>query len=410
MDLTAIADDLTGACDVGAELAAAGHRVRVVVTPGGTTTADGDAITIVNTQSRALSAASATARVRDALRGRPADLVLKKIDTALRGHLGAELDAVAAPVFVLAAIPSAGRVTRDGCQWFGGQPLAATEFARDPEGAGPESSIAKVVARESSRRVAVLGRELVAAGGLADEVARARDTGIDVFVLDAETDADVATGVAAILELPRPLCLAGSIALAAALARHRRPHADATAADVARVPLPALIVNGSLHSRAREQTEAAVAAGLAVAVLVPADGDADVVQRVASATVAALAAGSSVVVTPATAATAPPGEALRATERRLADVVGAIAARTRIASLVLIGGETSYAILSALAADTLAIRGRVAPLISYGTIVTGVLADTVLVTKGGSGGAPDALARLLAAEVDAPARTAGARS
>lgn len=410
MDLTAIADDLTGACDVGAELAAAGHRVRVVVAPDGAATSADDAVTIVNTQSRALPASEARARVHAALQARPADVVLKKIDTALRGHLGAEIDAVAAPVFVLAAIPSAGRVTRDGCQWFGGRPLAATEFARDPEGAGPESSIAKVVARESERRVAVLGCELIGAGRLADAVARGRRDGVDVFVVDAETDADVASAVAAILALPRPVCLAGSIALAAALARHRDPGSGAPTATAERVPLPALIVNGSLHSRAREQTDAVVAAGLAVAMPLPSEDGADVAERVATAASVALAAGSSVVVTPAPPTVVPAGAALRATERRLTDVVGAIAARTTIGSLVLIGGETSYAILTALAADTLAISGRVAPLIAYGMIMAGALAGTVVVTKGGSGGAPDALARLLGSALDSSPRTARARA
>jgi uncharacterized protein YgbK (DUF1537 family) len=111
----AIADDLTGACDVAAELALAGRRVRVAVDAERVAPADGDdAIVVVNTQSRALDPRAAYARVRAALDARPARVVLKKIDTALRGHLGAELDAavdlLAAPAFVLAAIPAAGRV------------------------------------------------------------------------------------------------------------------------------------------------------------------------------------------------------------------------------------------------------------------------------------------------------------
>src|SRR5262245_59355225 len=133
--LTVIADDVTGACDVGAELAAAGFAVRVSVGSGpnaGPTgvAAGGDVVQVINTQSRTLSARHAYERVLGLLRKRPADLVLKKIDTALRGHLGAELDAVldglgAVAVFVLPAIPAAGRVTRGGRQWFGGRLLGA---------------------------------------------------------------------------------------------------------------------------------------------------------------------------------------------------------------------------------------------------------------------------------------------
>jgi uncharacterized protein YgbK (DUF1537 family) len=401
MELTAIADDLTGACDVGAELAAAGQRVRVVVAPGDAVALSAGEIAIVNTQSRAVAPAAATARVRAALRGRPVEVVLKKIDTALRGHLGAEIDALDAPVFVLPAIPAAGRVTRGGCQWFNGTPLAATEFARDPEGPGAESSVAAVIARESARRVAVLGRDVVAEGRLTAEVDRGRRAGVDVFVVDAETDADVAYAVRAILDLPRPVCLAGSIALAAAVARDIGGSRPAVA-DVARVPLPALIVNGSLHSRARAQTRALVAAGLAVTV--PSTADAG------DQACAALAAGSNVVLAAPPSDTVPDAAAMRATEHRLAETVRAIALTVPVPTLVSIGGETSFAILTALAAATLAITGRIAPLVACGTIAAGVAAGTVLVSKGGSGGEPDVIARLLAASAEAPGRTAEGRS
>lgn len=397
----AIADDLTGACDVAAELAAAGRRVRVVVEPGAALACD-DAITIVNTQSRSLRPADAAARVRAALRGGAATTLLKKIDTALRGHLGAELDAacdvLGAPAFVLAAIPAAGRVTRDGCQWFGDRPLAETEFARDPEGAGAISSIPEVLARESGRRAAVVSRDVVRAGGLAAEVARRRGEGVGVFVMDAETDADVRAAVDAIQALPKPVCLAGSIALAAALAASLDGALDSGSTEGAvSLPTPALVVSGSLHSRARAQVAAVLGAGNAVAVPLPA-GDAGAVTRaeaVAAAT-RALAAGTTVVLAAPPAADVPAEAALRATERCVADTVAAIAAATGIPSLVLIGGETSYAVLVRLAAGAIEVHGRIAPLVAHGTIVYGPAAGTRLVTKGGSGGEPDVIAAALA--------------
>jgi D-threonate/D-erythronate kinase len=397
--LTTIADDLTGACDVGAELAAAGHRVRVSVEAGVVLPPADGCIPIVNTQSRALDPGRAYARVRDALSTRRAPLVLKKIDTALRGHLGAEidgaLDALAAPVFVLAAIPAAGRVTRDGCQWFGGRLLATTEFASDPEGPGRESSIPAVLARESERRASVIGRDVVAAGRLAATVTSARTDGVEVFVVDAESDDDVRAAVAAILALPRPLCLAGSIALAAALAPHLEASAVSTVEPDAGVPLPALIVSGSLHSRAREQVGAVVAAGLATA-LPMADGGDTATRGMVLAVRRALAAGRSIVVAPAAPVGVPTADALRATERRLAELVAAVAQEGPIPTLIAIGGETSYAVLTRLGASALAIDGRIAPLIARGAILSGAAAGSILITKGGSGGDADALVRLLA--------------
>lgn len=393
----AIADDLTGACDVAAELAASGQRVRVVVAPGASPEST-EGLTIVNTQSRALSAAAAAARVRDALRGR-APVVLKKIDTALRGHLGAELDAacdvLAAPAFVLAAIPAAGRVTRDGCQWFGGRLLAATEFARDPEGPGAVSSIVEVLARESPRAAAVVGRDVVRTGALAALVARRRLDGIGVFVLDAESDEDVRMAVTAILALPRPVCLVGSIALAAALV----PHLDGVpiARGVAAIPGPALIVSGSLHSRAREQIAAVVAAGIAVRLPLPAPDAGDAARTaLVVAAASALAAGTSVVLAPSPPVGVPSEAALRATEQLLADAVAAITGMVSMATLVLIGGETSHGVLVRLDAGEIEVTGRIAPLIAHGTIRRGRAAGTRVITKGGSGGEPNVIAAALA--------------
>jgi uncharacterized protein YgbK (DUF1537 family) len=102
-----------------------------------------------------------------------------------------------------------------------------------------------------------------------------------------------------------------------------------------------------------------------------------------------------VVLAPPPAASVPTASALRATETALAETVAAIAATTPLATLVLIGGETSYAVLMRLAAGVIAIHGRVAPLVALGTIQHGVAAGATVVTKGGSGGDPDVIAALL---------------
>jgi hypothetical protein len=91
----AIADDLTARAT---SRPSRGRRtpVRVEVAPGASADAHddvydaGDDLVVVNTQSRALTLAMAAERVRRQERHAP--LALKKIDTALRGHLSAELD------------------------------------------------------------------------------------------------------------------------------------------------------------------------------------------------------------------------------------------------------------------------------------------------------------------------------
>jgi uncharacterized protein YgbK (DUF1537 family) len=157
-----------------------------------------------------------------------------------------------------------------------------------------------------------------------------------------------------------------------------------------------LIVNGSLHTRARAQVDAVLATGQAIALV--GTGTAAVARDAA----AALARGTTVVLAPAPASSVPTAEALRATETALAETVAAIAAATPLATLVLIGGETSYAVLTRLAAGAIVVHGRVAPLVALGTIQRGVAAGTTVITKGGSGGDPDVIAASLRGAEERP--------
>lgn len=401
--LEVIADDVTGACDVGAELAAAGFAVRVAV-DGDPGEEDADTVRVVNTQSRAIRASDAYARVLRVARRRSVDLLLKKIDTALRGHLGAELDAAidglgAAAAFVVPAIPAAGRVTRDGCQWFSGRRLADTEFATDPEGHGAESAVAAVVGRESRRRVEVIALSTVRAGMLPERARTLMRAGVEVFVVDAETDDDLAAAATGILELPRPLCIAGSIGIAAAVAAAVRG-AEPRVLSLAAFPAPALIVCGSLHSTARLQLDRVCGAGHAERLpMRETRGDADhdaATRAIVERARAVLASGRSVVVAaPPANGALDPGDR-RAVERTLAEITrDVLRGHTMAATLVLIGGETSHAIFRALGTTELAVDGRVAPLVAVGVITRGGGAGMRVVVKGGSGGDPDILRVLL---------------
>ncbi|TMA37061.1 MAG: four-carbon acid sugar kinase family protein, partial [Deltaproteobacteria bacterium] len=133
--LRIIADDLTGACDIGAEMLP--WPAGVVVQPAAGGSSPAGALGVRNTQSRTLSPAEAASRVSgvlDDLRIGWSGIVLKKIDTGLRGPLGAEIDAAmdvlgASEAFVLPAIPEVGRTTEQGRQMIGGVPVHRTAFA-----------------------------------------------------------------------------------------------------------------------------------------------------------------------------------------------------------------------------------------------------------------------------------------
>ena len=131
-----LADDFTGANDAGVSLAETGMRVDVAFDEH----YQGDAqALILNRDSRALTKTEAVRRVSALLQKREGSVAprwaVKKIDSTLRGNVGAEIEtmmqALACSLAIVApAYPSAGRVTQGGRCYVNGVLLTETEFAR----------------------------------------------------------------------------------------------------------------------------------------------------------------------------------------------------------------------------------------------------------------------------------------
>lgn len=148
-----IADDLTGAADAALPFWRAGQRAVVMVDPSGPWPAAAGVVAIC-THSRALSERSA-ARVVAAVAARlPVGARwFKKIDSTLRGWVGAETRALQAAqpgrtVIFAPSYPSCGRTWEaDGSYQVGGLPLAETEFAADVTGLAGDSSLHRFLQR-----------------------------------------------------------------------------------------------------------------------------------------------------------------------------------------------------------------------------------------------------------------------
>jgi uncharacterized protein YgbK (DUF1537 family) len=246
MALTIMADDLTGACDAGT-LFAGRAPVPVTVWPAAPVVAE---VAVVDTESRHIDREAASARVSGAAASRPAATSwFKKIDSTLRGHVGAEivalLEATGAPSAVTCpAFPSEGRVVLDRVLWVDG---AATAHVVD------------VIRSESDRPLAWVPLAEVRAGAVALAARLARLAGM-IAVADAETDDDLDTIVGAALALEQVPLLAGSAGLALPLAAR-------LGLSAGRAALPGgrwLIVAGSLHEATRRQLARARRAGLRV--------------------------------------------------------------------------------------------------------------------------------------------------
>ncbi|MDR9809772.1 four-carbon acid sugar kinase family protein [Rhizobium hidalgonense] len=120
-----IADDLTGALDTGTPFAAAGLSVAVAVDVEAArdAIATGCDVLVVNTASRALNEHEAAERIRlavEMLGGAKPGIVMKKIDSRLKGNVAAESLALAGAlglrnILVAPAIPDQERLTYRGC-------------------------------------------------------------------------------------------------------------------------------------------------------------------------------------------------------------------------------------------------------------------------------------------------------
>ncbi|MFJ2354809.1 four-carbon acid sugar kinase family protein [Frigoribacterium sp. NPDC087798] len=402
--ITVIADDLSGAAETAEQFRLRGHETVVSL---GVPAGPAAAVTVVDVGTRAGTAEEARVAI-DTLPLTTGALVLKKTDSLWRGHVGPELEALAArgyDLVVAGALPALGRTVVHGRPLVDGRPLAETPFWHlEPHGA--PSTLAELV----DRPTVLVGLDVVRSGPDASAAhLDAALAGGAVLLVDAETDDDLAAVVDAVLRLVaapgvrRPVALAGSAALAAALADavapESSPEAGFHASDGAGVrdeagprdgaERPVLVVVGSAAEVARGHADALAATGADVHVLDPADDAGLLVE----ATRASLSR-SSVAVLTVTARRLPDPLVGSAA---LAEVVARIDADVEL-DLVLTGGETARAVLDRLTTTTLRPlaqleHGAVLSLAGDGRGAAGY--DRLVATKPGSFGGPTVLADLV---------------
>jgi uncharacterized protein YgbK (DUF1537 family) len=174
-----IADDLSGAAELGAVGLRHGLRAELVV--AGHCGSEADLI-CVDTDSRGCNAAEAGALARAAAReltNAGAQWIYKKVDSVLRGQIVVEVRGVMTELnlpraLLVPANPSLGRVIRDGKYFVGGELLHETEFARDPQHPRHSSAVNELL-RGAEVRVCKLSDPLPEAGIVVGEAASADD-------------------------------------------------------------------------------------------------------------------------------------------------------------------------------------------------------------------------------------------
>lgn len=196
-----IADDLTGANDTGAILAQNGFMVGTILRKGHMEQFRNYDVLCISTNSRGISRDEAYERIRKAAELFPkSDSILysKRIDSTLRGNVGAEIDSILDYLgqeyraVVVASFPGSGRVSVGNILLVNGVPLQLTEVAKDPTAPVHTSRITDIVKQQSKYNVGYIGLEKVveSSGGLLEElIEKAGDN--QIIVIDAQNNRDI---------------------------------------------------------------------------------------------------------------------------------------------------------------------------------------------------------------------------
>ena len=407
----AVADDLTGATDLGLMLARAGMSVvqAIGVPREGVPLPEADAC-VVALKSRTIPAAEAVemslASAR-ALRAAGARQILFKycstFDSTDEGNIGPVMDALmaelGAPVTVACpAFPENGRTIYKGHLFVGDLLLSDSSMKDHPLTPMTDANLVRVLARQSRHTVGLVPFEVVDAGAEAirDVLGQALREGTGALVLDAVTDAHLVAIGEAVADMP---LITGGSGIAMGLPdAYRRLGllGEASAADAdPYVPGRTAILAGSCSAKTLAQVAAAAEAGIAHRRLDPA-------ALVAEATpVAGLAdwAADQRADRPVMIVSSDTPEKVRALQREhgkgaVAEAVehtmGALATalvERGFRRLIVAGGETSGAVIGALGIEALRIGREIDPGVPWTYSTTAE--PLALALKSGNFGAED---------------------
>ncbi len=413
--LGAIADDFTGATDLASTLVNQGMRTcQVIGVPDDDVdTADAQAV-VVALKSRtspveqAVSASLAAARW---LRRRGARQLVFKVcstfDSTARGNIGPVADALADEVgatlqVVCPAFPANGRTVYQGHLFVGSQLLSESSMKDHPLTPMRDASLPRLLGAQTRRGIGLVPHQRVAAGSdeVAAQLAALAADGLAYAVVDAVCDDDLDTIGAALAD--QPLVTGGS-GIARGLPRNFRDRGllgPAATPMLPRVAGRAVVLAGSCSRATRGQVEAAgrhwprreldvegILAGDAVvdqAMDWVAGQDADTpVLLYTSADPARIGEIQ------ARHGREQAGEQVEAAFGQLACALRGTGARRMIVA----GGETSGAVVSALGIRALTIGAEIDPGVPWTTTPGG---DMALALKSGNFGGEDFFARALA--------------
>ncbi|MFV0378149.1 MAG: four-carbon acid sugar kinase family protein [Mangrovibacterium sp.] len=154
--IAVIADDFTGAAEIGGVGLQRGLKVQVETEVSGAGKPD---LLVISADTRSMNLLDACTRIEQittALLQLKPRVIYKKIDSVLRGHVYDELEVQRCVsgknrILVVPANPHFKRIIRDGIYYIDEIPLGETSFANDPEFPHNTSKVAELIGKGSAK-------------------------------------------------------------------------------------------------------------------------------------------------------------------------------------------------------------------------------------------------------------------
>ena len=393
LDVAIVADDLTGALDAAAPFAGRGLETRILLDfeQAAAAVETNTRVLSLTSESRHLSPTAADERVwnatRAALAGAPR-ILLKKIDSTLRGNIAAEIMAGLRAtglqhVLIAPAVPRHGRIMREGEVFMNGVPLRQTEIGADALSPPPSAPLPQIL-RAASKDLIVHVWTRGAAFALNVEA------GIHAYVADCETETDLdAIAQFAISHCDEVLPV-GASGLATAIASQLAQTPSSELLSVIQriseqAQNPILFVIGSRTAASAEQAARLCAAGAEELTMSfsahTRDGD-WILDRSVNESTPPVA----LIVRPESSREPnliSASEVAQTLGRTAADIVR----RLQVDAVVMVGGDTAFETFQALGVSEASVAGEIMPGVAIGTMQVDGRSLTFITKAGGFGDA-----------------------
>lgn len=405
MRLGAVADDVTGACDLAGRVVEAGLPATVLLgTPQDAPDAlpaEGSGCAVVALKIRtapvaeAVSAAAGAARL---LQRAGATQLYQKycstFDSTSQGNIGPIADALAdvasAAVTVgTPATPGSGRTQYQGTLFVDGVPLAESPMRDHPLTPMRDSDLVRLLRPQTERPVGLVRWQEVERG--ASAVAAAVADGHTLVDALTETDLDAIAGAVLRLAEERPVVAGGGAGVGTALARAVVGSTPAGAVSLPPVPVTGrVILAGSASAATRGQIAAFPGERLVLDPLDLAAGP-SALDRARDALAARTDRLAPLLVHAAPEVAAAQralgaGRAAALLEDALSELASFAVHDLGVSHLVVAGGETSGAVASRLGIDRLRIGAQAAPGVPWAVAESAGRTVAVLLKSGNFGG------------------------